>query len=83
MRFKQPTLKASRRRLDAAITIYALEAIAQRRTPKKAVDADSAGDGEFSLTSARRVFESVKFCPSIRSSVSAVDRRQDHHGAGR
>jgi len=75
MRFKQPTLKASRRRLDAAITIYALEAIAQRRTTEVAFDTDGATEGEFSRAQARGVFEDVKFRPSIRHNVSTVDRR--------
>ena len=38
VRFKKPELDAKKRRLEAALTIYDLRAIARRRTPKAAFD---------------------------------------------
>ena len=74
MQFKKPTLNAKKRRLDAALTIYDLKAIAQRRTPRAAFDyADGAAEGELSLARARQAFEDVEFHPSILRDVSAVD----------
>ncbi|MDF1477510.1 alpha-hydroxy acid oxidase [Leifsonia sp. H3M29-4] len=74
MKFKKPTLNAKKRRLDAALTIYDLKAIAQRRTPKAAFDyTDGAAEGELSLARARQAFEDVEFHPSILRDVSAVD----------
>ncbi len=74
MKFKKPTLNAKKRRLDAALTIYDLKAIAQRRTPKAAFDyTDGAAEGELSLARARQAFEDVEFHPSILRDVSSVD----------
>lgn len=74
MKFKKPTLDATKRRLDAALTIYDLKAIAQRRTPKAAFDyTDGAAEGEFSLQRARQAFEDIEFHPSILRDVSTVD----------
>lgn len=74
MKFKKPTLNAKKRRLDAALTIYDLKAIAQRRTPKAAFDyTDGAAEGELSLARARGAFEDVEFHPSILRDVSTVD----------
>jgi L-lactate dehydrogenase (cytochrome) len=73
MRFKAPQLNAKKRRLDAALTIYDLKAIAQRRTPKAAFDyTDGAAEGELSLARARQAFEDVEFHPSILRDVSTV-----------
>ncbi len=74
MKFKKPTLNAKKRRLDAALTIYDLKAIAQRRTPKAAFDyTDGAAEGELSLARARQAFEDIEFHPSILRDVSTVD----------
>jgi L-lactate dehydrogenase (cytochrome) len=74
MKFKKPTLSAKKRRLDAALTIYELKAIAQRRTPKAAFDyTDGAAEGELSLARARQAFEDIEFHPSILRDVSTVD----------
>lgn len=74
MKFKKPTLNATKRRLDAALTIYDLKAIAQRRTPKAAFDyTDGAAEGELSLQRARQAFEDIEFHPSILRDVSTVD----------
>ena len=74
MRFKKPELNAKKRRLDGALTIYDLKAIAQRRTPKAAFDyTDGAAEGELSLARARQAFEDIEFHPSILRDVSTVD----------
>ena len=53
MKFKKPELDGKKRRLDSALTIYDLRAIAKRRTPKAAFDyTDGAAEGE--LSAARR-----------------------------
>ncbi len=74
MRFKAPDLNGRRRRLNSALTIYDLKAIAQRRTPQAAFDyTDGAAEGELSLARARQAFEDVEFHPSILRDVSTVD----------
>ena len=73
MRFKAPDLNGKRRRLNSALTIYDLKAIAQRRTPKAAFDyTDGAAEGELSLARARQAFEDIEFHPSILRDVSTV-----------
>ncbi|GAA1113589.1 alpha-hydroxy acid oxidase [Nesterenkonia jeotgali] len=74
MKFKKFDFNASRRRLDAALTIEDLHKIAKRRTPKAAFDyTDGAAEGEFSLTRAREAFQDIEFNPSILRDVSEVD----------
>ncbi|TLP79956.1 alpha-hydroxy acid oxidase [Nesterenkonia sphaerica] len=74
MKFKKFDFNASRRRLNAALTIEDLYKIAKRRTPKAAFDyTDGAAEGEFSLTRARQAFEDVEFNPSILRNVTSVD----------
>ncbi|GAB3193052.1 alpha-hydroxy acid oxidase [Nesterenkonia suensis] len=74
MQFKKVDFNASRRRLNAALTIEDLRRIAKRRTPKAAFDyTDGAAEGEFSIHRARQAFEDVQFNPSILRDVSAVD----------
>ena len=74
MKFKTPTLNAKKRRLDGALTIHDLQAIAKRRTPKAAYDyTEGAAEGEFSLARARQAFEDIEFHPSILRDVSKVD----------
>ena len=74
MKFKKPTLNGTKRRLDAALTIADLRAIAKRRTPTAAFDyTDGAAEGELSLTRARQAFEDIEFHPSVLRDVSAVD----------
>lgn len=74
MQFKKPELDARKRRLDAALTIADLRAIAQRRTPKAAFDyTDGAAEGELSLDRARRAFEDVEFHPDILRPAAEVD----------
>jgi L-lactate dehydrogenase (cytochrome) len=74
MRLKKPQLNATQRRLSAALTIYDLRAIAQRRTPKAAFDyTDGAAEGELSLARARQAFDDIEFHPSILRDVSTID----------
>jgi L-lactate dehydrogenase (cytochrome) len=74
LQFKKPEFNAKKRRLDAALTIYDLRAIARRRTPRGAFDyTDGAAEGELSLARARQAFEDIEFSPSILKDVSTVD----------
>ena len=74
VQFKRPTFDATRRRLEAALTIEDLRVIAKRRTPSAAFDyTDGAAEGELSLTRARQAFLDVEFHPSILRDVSQVD----------
>ncbi|MFA4841437.1 MAG: alpha-hydroxy acid oxidase [Agrococcus sp.] len=74
MQFKKPELDARKRRLDAALTIGDLRAIAKRRTPAAAFDyTDGAAEGELSLTRAREAFEDVEFHPDILRPATHVD----------
>ncbi len=73
MRFKQPTLDAKKRRLQSALTIYDLRAIAARRTPRAAFDyTEGAAEAEISLARARQAFEDIQFNPAILRDVSTV-----------
>lgn len=74
MQFKKPDFDARRRRLNAALTIDDLRAIAKRRTPAAAFDyTDGAADGEVSLARARQAFEDVEFHPDILRPAERVD----------
>jgi L-lactate dehydrogenase (cytochrome) len=74
MQFKKPELNGRKRRLDAALTIGDLRAIARRRTPRGAFDyTDGAAEGEISLRRARQAFADIEFHPSILRDVSTVD----------
>jgi L-lactate dehydrogenase (cytochrome) len=74
MQFKKPELSAKKRRLDKALTVADLRAIAKRRTPKAAFDyTEGAAEGEISLARARQAFEDIEFHPSILRDVSRVD----------
>ena len=78
MRFKAPTLDAKKRRLENALTVADLRAIAQRRTPKAAFDyTEGAAEGEISIARARQAFEDIEFHPSILRNVSDVDTSRD------
>ena len=74
MQFKKPELNLKKRRLESALTIEDLRAIAKRRTPKAAFDyTEGAAEGELSLARARQAFQDVEFHPSILHDVSTVD----------
>ncbi|GAB2475343.1 alpha-hydroxy acid oxidase [Xylanimonas ulmi] len=71
----QPTPRgAMPRRLEAALTIEDLRAVAKRRTPKAAFDyTDGAAEGELSMARARQAFRDVEFHPSILRDASSTD----------
>lgn len=74
LRAKPIELNLTRRRLDRALTINDLRSVARRRTPRAVFDyTDGAAEGEVSLRRARRLFESLEFCPSVLRDVSSVD----------
>ena len=82
MKFKKPEFDARKRRLDAALTIADLRAIAKRRTPKAAFDyTEGAAEAEISLARARQAFEDIQFNPSILRDVSTVDTSREVLGA--
>ncbi|TFD82117.1 alpha-hydroxy acid oxidase [Cryobacterium fucosi] len=82
MKFKAPELNARKRRLEAALTIHDLRAIAKRRTPKAAFDyTEGAAESEISLARARQAFEDIEFHPAILRDVSAVSTGWDVLGA--
>jgi L-lactate dehydrogenase (cytochrome) len=74
MRFKKPQLDVKKRRLDAALTVYDLRAIAKRRTPRAAFDyTDGAAEEELSLARARRAFQDIEFNPGILRGAADLD----------
>ncbi|WP_343599265.1 alpha-hydroxy acid oxidase [Mycobacterium sp.] len=73
IRLRAPGFDRTRRRLDAALTIADLRAIAKRRTPKAAFDyADGAAEDEISLDRARQAFRDIEFHPAILRDVTTV-----------
>lgn len=82
MKFKKPTLNGKKRRLQSALTIHDLRAIAQRRTPKAPFDyTEGAAEAEISLGRARQAFEDIQFHPAILRDVSRVDTGWDVLGS--
>jgi L-lactate dehydrogenase (cytochrome) len=78
LKFKKPTFNAKKRRLQKALTIYDLRAIAKRRTPKAPFDyTEGAAEAEISLARARQAFEDIEFHPAILRDVSEVDTGWD------
>ncbi|WP_353827308.1 alpha-hydroxy acid oxidase [Agromyces sp. SYSU T0242] len=74
MRFKTPTLNPTERRLEKALTIGDLRAIAKRRTPKAPFDyTEGSAEAELSLARARQAFLDIEFHPSILRNVPEVD----------
>ncbi|GAC69240.1 alpha-hydroxy acid oxidase [Gordonia soli] len=74
MQFKKPQFDATMRRLDAALTIDDLRAIAKRRTPKAAFDyTDGSAEAELSIARACQAFADIEFHPAILRDVSKVD----------
>lgn len=73
IRFKRPQFDATRRRLDAALTIEDLRRLAKRRTPRAAFDyTDGAAEDELSIARARQAFRDIEFHPTILRDVSCV-----------
>ncbi|MGR0320590.1 alpha-hydroxy acid oxidase [Agromyces sp. ZXT2-3] len=78
MRFKTPTLNATERRLEKALTIADLRAIAKRRTPKAPFDyTEGSAEAEISLARARQAFLDIEFHPSILRNVPEVDTSRE------
>ncbi len=74
MSFKKPQFDLKKRRLENALTIADLRAIAKRRTPKAAFDyTDGAAEGELSLARARQAFEDIEFHPDVLRPAAHVD----------
>jgi L-lactate dehydrogenase (cytochrome) len=74
LQLKRPELNARKRRLDSALTIYDLRAIAKRRTPRAVFDyTDGAAEEEISIARARQAFRDVEFHPSILRGAADVD----------
>ena len=82
MKFKTRRAAPDHARLDAALTIADLRAIARKRTPKAAFDyTEGAAEAELSLARARQAFEDIEFHPSILRDVSKVTTGWDVLGA--
>lgn len=82
MQFKKPELNAKKRRLDGALTIEDLRAIAKRRTPTAAFDyTDGSAEAELSIGRARQAFQDIEFHPAILRDVSKVSTGWDVLGA--
>jgi len=63
---RRPVLNGTTRRLQSALTIADLRAVAKRRTPRAAFDyTDGAAEQEISLARARQAFEDIEFSPDI------------------
>jgi L-lactate dehydrogenase (cytochrome) len=74
LRAKPVTLNPTDRRLERALTIADLRAIAKRRTPRSVFDyTDGAAESEISLQRARRLFSEMELQPSILRNVSDID----------
>ena len=74
MQFRKPEFDARSRRLQRALTIEDLRAIAKRRTPRAAFDyTDGSAEAELSLARARQAFQDIEFHPAILRDVSKVD----------
>ncbi len=74
LQFKKPNFNGKQRRLESALTIADLRAIAKARTPKAAFDyTDGAAEQEISLARARQAFEDIEFSPSILRGMASVD----------
>jgi L-lactate dehydrogenase (cytochrome) len=74
LRPKPVTVNATERRLEKALTIADLRAIAKRRTPRSVFDyTDGAAEAEISLSRARRLFAEMELQPSILRDVSDID----------
>lgn len=74
LRPKPITVNPTDRRLEKALTISDLRAIAKRRTPRSVFDyTDGAAEAEISLRRARSLFAELELQPSILRNVSDID----------
>jgi L-lactate dehydrogenase (cytochrome) len=82
LQFKKPELNGKKRRLESALTIEDLRAIAKRRTPKAAFDyTDGSAEAEISIRRARQAFRDVEFHPEVLRDVEHVDTTATVFGA--
>jgi L-lactate dehydrogenase (cytochrome) len=82
LQFKTPQLDRKKARLEAALTIEDLRAIAKRRTPKAAFDyTDGSAESEISIRRARQAFQDVEFHPEVLRDVADVDTTATVFGA--
>src|SRR5699024_7471923 len=74
MQFKKPELNPVKRRLEKALTIDDLRAIAKRRTQKSPFEyTDAAALDEISIVRSRQAFEDIVFHPDILRGTSEID----------
>jgi L-lactate dehydrogenase (cytochrome) len=74
VRLKRPEFNTKKRRLESALTINDLRAIAKRRAPRAVFDyTDGAAEEEISIARARQAFLDVEFHPSILRGAADVD----------
>jgi L-lactate dehydrogenase (cytochrome) len=74
MQFKKPEFNPVKRRLDNALTVADLRAIAKRRTPKAPFDyTDGSAEGEISYARARQAFEDIEFHPEVLRPATEID----------
>ncbi len=82
LKFRSPVWNGKTRRLQRALTILDLRAIAQRRTPQAPFDyTEGAAEQELSLARARQAFSDIEFNPAILRDVSEVSTSWDVLGA--
>jgi len=82
LKFETPTFQRKKRRLAAALTIWDLREIAQKRTPQGPFDyTDGASESESSLERARQAFKDLEFIPSILHNVA--DAKLERASLGR
>jgi L-lactate dehydrogenase (cytochrome) len=81
LKFELPTIHRRQRRLQKALTIWDLRAIAKKRTPQGPFDyTDGAAETEVTLRRARQAFLDIEFNPNILQDVSSVDLRRESLG---
>jgi L-lactate dehydrogenase (cytochrome) len=74
VRLRKPVLSPTQRRLERALSISELRAIARRSVPRSVFDyVDGAAEDELSLQRARAVFSDLEFNPSVLRDVSHAD----------
>ncbi len=82
LKFKRFEPNATKRRLDKALTLWDLRAIAKKRTPQAPFDyTDGAAEEELSITRAREAYRNIEFHPNILRDVSRVETSRDVLGA--
>src|SRR5699024_5738485 len=74
MQFKKPKLNPVKRRLQKALTIDDLRAIAKRRTPKAPFDyTEDAAEAEISMALVRQAFGDIAVHSDILRGTSEID----------